>query len=114
MAEDKSLFLKIFGGSPIIKTLDFLITFREFDYSLTDIAEQAGVGWTTLHQFWPQLEKMQIVRPTRTIGRAKLYKLNIQNPVVKTIIQLDQQMCSYYSDAQISGQKERRAVKATA
>jgi predicted DNA-binding protein YlxM (UPF0122 family) len=98
MVEEKSIFVQVFGGYPLIKVLDFLITFREFDYSLTEIAENSSVGWTTLHTIWPKLVKLQIVKQTRQIGRAKLYKLNSENPVVKNIIRLDKQMCSYYAE----------------
>ena len=79
----------VFGDSPVVKVLDFLIDNQEFDYNLTDIARKAEVGWTTLHQFWKDLVKLQIVRKTRRIGRAEMYKLNIENQLVKKIIEID-------------------------
>lgn len=86
---EKTSFAIIFGGAPIVRVLDFLIDNQEFDYSLTEIAHKAEVGWTTLHQFWKDLVKLQIVRKTRRIGRAEMYKLNIENPLVKKIIEID-------------------------
>ena len=77
--EDKSIFLDVFGDAPINRILDFLVIHEEFDYSMKDIAENAGVGYATLKLFWPKLEKSKIVVLTRTIGNAKLYKLNIKN-----------------------------------
>ena len=81
-------FLEFLGENPNTRLLEFLITGREFDYSLTDLAENAGIGWTTLHRILPKLEKQQIVVKTREIGRAKLYKLNQQNKEVKKLIEI--------------------------
>lgn len=86
---DKTSFAIIFGESPVIKVIDFLIDNQEFDYSLTDIAKGAEIGWTTLHQFWPRLVKLGIVKKTRRIGRAELYKINLENSSVKKLIELD-------------------------
>jgi hypothetical protein len=50
---------------------------------MTQIASEAGVGYATLKLFWPQLKKEKIVIQTRIIGRAKMYKLNNKNSIVK-------------------------------
>ena len=85
----RTSFELVFGGSPVIKVIDFLIDNQEFDYSLTDIAKGAGIGWVTLHQFWPEIVKLGMVKKTRKIGRATLYKLNLANPLVKKLLELD-------------------------
>ena len=87
--EEKSSFRLIFGDSPIVKVIDFFLDNREFDYSLTDIAKNADIGWSTLHQFWNNIVKLGIVTKTRKIGRAELYKLNPNSPLVKKLIDLD-------------------------
>ena len=81
-------FLEFLGKNPNTRLLEFLITGREFDYSLTDMAENAGIGWSTLHRILPRLEKQQIVVKTREIGRAKLYKLNRKNIEVKKLVEI--------------------------
>ena len=58
------------------------------DYSLSDIAENAGIGWTTLHRIWGKLIKLKMIKPTRQIGRAKLFKLNEENQAIKALIKL--------------------------
>ena len=80
---DKSIFLEIFGDSPILRVLDFLIINEDFDYSMTDIAAMSQVGYSTLKLFWKKLESEDIVIKTRTVGKAKMYKLNQANPVMK-------------------------------
>lgn len=84
--KDITIFREALGDSPMIRVLDFLIEGRGLDYSLTDIAENANIGWTTLHRMWNTLLRLNIVVPTREIGRAKLFKLNQENPAVERLI----------------------------
>ena len=86
--EEETIFVKALGNSPVIKVLDFLLEGRNLDYSLTDIAENSNIGWTTLHRIWDNLEKLKIVQHTRVIGKAKLFKLNQETPAVKQLIKL--------------------------
>ena len=86
--EETTIFREALGNSPVIKVLDFLIEGRDLDYSLTDIAENSNIGWTTLHRIWDNLLKYKLVVATREIGRAKLFKLNLDNPTVKELIKV--------------------------
>jgi len=81
-------FLKVMGNSPINRVLDFLIVYDQFDYSLTDIAKNAKVGYATLMRIWGALEKNKIVLLSRLVGRAKMYKLNKSNPAVQHFIKM--------------------------
>lgn len=85
---ERNVFLEFVGDTPTNRLLDFLITGRDFDYTLTDLANKASVSWSTLHRIFPQFIKNNIVKQTREIGRAKLYKLNAENIVVKKFIAL--------------------------
>ena len=87
--ENESVLAEIFGNNPIIKVLDFLITFQKFDYPLTEIAKNAGVSYSTLQTFWHKLEKNNIVIKTRRVGKSNLYTLNSGNPSVKELMRLD-------------------------
>ena len=79
----QSIFLSIFGDSPILKVMDFLIVNEDFDYSMTDIASLSGVGYSTLKLFWRNLEESKIVKQTRVVGKAKMYRLDFVNPIIK-------------------------------
>jgi len=86
--KETTIFREALGDSPVIRVLDFLIEGRGLDYSLTDITENANIGWTTLHRIWDKLLQLKIVISTREIGRAKLFKLNEENPAVEKLIKL--------------------------
>lgn len=98
-------FVEVFGSSPLIKVLDFLMTYREFDYSLSDITKESGVGWNTLHSFFPKLVEKGIVKETRQVGRAKLYKLNTDNPIVKKLIEINNLVTSKAVDEELEKQE---------
>jgi len=84
----ETLFRKNLGDTPKIRVLEFLIEGRELDYSLSDIAEGAEIGRVTLFRIFDDLLKSKIVVPTRRIGNAKLFKLNINNVFVKKLVEL--------------------------
>ncbi len=86
---NQTIFIEIFGNNPIIKVLDFLITFQAFDYPLTEIAKNSGVSYSTLQTFWDKLVRNNIVIKTRRVGKSDLYKLNTHNPAVQQLIKLD-------------------------
>ena len=84
----ETLFRKVLGDTPKIRVLEFFIEGRELDYSLTDIAEGAEIGRTTLFRIFEDLINAKIIIPTRQIGNAKLYKLNLENPLVKRLVEI--------------------------
>lgn len=96
MAE--SIFLDFFGDTPLFRILDFLIENRGFDYSKTEIAKGADIGWSTLFKIWGKIEEAQLVKLTRTYGNTKLYKLNEQNPIVQKLILIEWDLIKKYAD----------------
>lgn len=84
----ETIFSKAIGNHPKIKVLEFLIEGRELDYSVSDIAEGAGIGRTTLFRIWNDFVELGIVKPTRVIGNAKLYKLNLENAFARKMAEL--------------------------
>jgi len=79
----KSVFLNTFGDTPVLRILDFLIVNEDFDYSMTDIAKFSGIGYSTLKLLWGKLETKNLIVQTRVVGKAKMFKLNYSNPIVK-------------------------------
>jgi hypothetical protein len=96
--EGCSIFVEYFGGSPYVKVLDFLIEGQDFDYSMTEVARGARVGWSVFTKIWKQMLSKGIILPTRAIGNAKLFKLNKKNPFVINIIKLDWMLTKLESD----------------
>ena len=85
----QSIFIEVFGNNPVMKVINFLISFQMFDYPLTEIAKNSEVSYSTLQTFWEKLERNNIVIKTRRVGKSDLYKLNTQNEAVQQLIKLD-------------------------
>ena len=72
----------------MIRVLNYLLTERELDFSITDMAENAGIGRATLYRVWDGLIRNKVIVHTRDIGKAKLFKLNMENPKIKKLIEI--------------------------
>lgn len=86
---------RLFIGPAMAKILDFLVLFRDYDYSKTDIAKNSGVNFRTVLRLLPILEEKQIVKQTRTIGQAKMYQVNSESPVAYAVHRLSQEIAIY-------------------
>lgn len=100
--KQESIFEEYFGDTPMVRILNFLILGKDFDYSMTDIAEGSHVGWTSFTRAWKDLEKRKVVMHTRDIGRAKLYKLNTQDPTVQKLVKLHWEIIKTETDKMLS------------
>ncbi len=94
--ENYSGFKKLFGETPTTKILDFFLRSGQSgrDYSLSEIAKEAGIGWSTINEIFPALVSARLLRETRQIGRARMYALNAESPLVRKIIELEKQLLS--------------------
>lgn len=77
--------VKIFGGGPIARVLDFFRVNCFWDYSLNDIRKETGISYRTLQKVIPKLVKLHILKYTRTEGKAKLYMFNSGEAVSKNL-----------------------------
>ena len=82
----KSVFLQEEGNTPKNRIWGFLIVHSEYDYPMKDIARYSKVGYTTLKGIWKEFKEKKTVVKTRVVGKAKMYKLNLKNPVVNKFI----------------------------
>jgi hypothetical protein len=83
-----TFFKKFLDDTPKIRVLEFLIEGRELDYSISDIAEGAEIGRTTLFRIFEGLLKTGIIIPTREIGNAKLFRLNMKSNFVRKLVEV--------------------------
>ena len=106
MAREESSFVTVMGSTPFVRVLDFLLENRPFDYSKTEIAKNAKVGWSTLYGLWKNLEKTKIVRRTRIVGKSKMYRLNEENPIVRKLIELDAKISEAFVEQVVEKESE--------
>ena len=88
------MFKDIFGDNPQTKILDFLADYPRFDYSITEIAEKAGVSRPTVYKVINILLEKKLLVKTREQGNSSLYKLNTENKLVQVILKFDFEIAS--------------------
>lgn len=96
---EKSLLLQFLGDTPFLRVVDFLIGNSIFDYTKTEIAENSEISRASLYKIWPTIEKYGIVKESRKIGSATLYKLNKENLVVQELIELDLKISKEFAES---------------
>lgn len=84
-----SIFIKFMGDSPTIRVFDYLMTERDLDFSISDLARNSNISRATLYRIWKNLIKFNIIIPTRRIGNAKLFQVNKKNKKIKKLIEID-------------------------
>ncbi|MBA7523334.1 hypothetical protein ES705_15460 [subsurface metagenome] len=88
----------IFGETPVVKIMDFLIDHKGYEYSKTEIAENSGIEWATLNRYWTLLEEWEFVKESRRIGNETRYKLNEENTIVRKLLEFDHEAAVYMSE----------------
>jgi hypothetical protein len=78
----------LFKTHALVKILDFLTLYKDFEYTRTDIANETGISRRTLYEVFPILEKYDLVMLTKQSGMIRFYKLNMENPISKQLVAL--------------------------
>lgn len=84
--ETDSLLVRALGRSPKIRILDYLLDYKLNDFTKKEIVEALGMSKLTFYKYFKDLEDLGLVTVSRKIGRASLYKINLENPMVKMLI----------------------------
>ena len=80
-----SLLLKVFGYSPKLRIIDIFLTNPYFDFDKEDLARELGMSKQTVYKNFKDLEELGVVRVSRKIGRATLYRIDRNYPLIKTL-----------------------------
>jgi len=90
--EHESILIKTLGNSPKLRIVDFLLDNPLFDFTKKEVMEALGMSKQTFYKYFPDLEENGIVTVSRRIGKAKLYKINLEHPLVTTLREYEKKM----------------------
>jgi len=90
--EYQSLLLKVLGDSPKLRIIDFFLDNPLFDFTKKEVIEALGMSKQTFYKYFADLENYGIVKVSRRIGKANLYKINLENPIVKMLKEYEIQL----------------------
>ena len=88
------MFKDIFGNNPQTKILDFLLDHPDYDYNISNIAQNSKVSRPTTYKVVDTLLEKKLIIKTRESGQSSLYKLNLENKLVRMILKFDYEMAS--------------------
>ncbi|MDO8339409.1 MAG: hypothetical protein Q7T16_02015 [Candidatus Burarchaeum sp.] len=104
---EKSILVGCLGDTPYVRVLDYFISNHIFDCSVQDMAEYTELARNTVKNIVDELLDADLVVKTRNVGRAVMYKLNLQNPEVKLLLEFDMKMSKLKSDEAEDGARHK-------
>lgn len=81
----ETLFVKMFGYSPKLRILDIFLDNPYLDFSKSEVVRELRMSKQTFYKNFKDLEELGIVKPTRNIGRATMYRINREHPLVRKL-----------------------------
>jgi len=106
-----SLLLKALGYTPKLRIMDIFMTNPYFDFSKTELVNELGMSKQTLYKNFSDLEELGIVKVSRKIGRAVLYKINMQHPLVKKLYDMIKQTSFKIAEQEMEKMKQPVKVR---
>lgn len=96
--EYESILIKTLGDSPKLRIVDFFLDNHLFDFTKKEVIEALGMSKQTFYKYFPELEEYGIVKVTRRIGKAKLYKINLEHPLVSMFREYEKKVSLQIAD----------------
>lgn len=108
--DHRSLLTKALGESPKLRILDYLLDYKLNDFTKKEIVEALGMSKLTFYKYFKDLVELGLVTPSRKIGRATLYKINLENPIVKMLIDCETKLSLQIAEQEAERLKEKATI----
>ncbi|HVL47435.1 MAG TPA: winged helix-turn-helix domain-containing protein [Candidatus Thermoplasmatota archaeon] len=82
-------FTELFVGSPHARVLDFLAERPELDYTITQLAEGAGVARPTVYKVVRDFGSRGLLVPSRVVGNSRFYRLDRGSAAVRELLRIE-------------------------
>ncbi len=88
----------MFGYSPQMRILNYPLDFPTNDFTKKEIIQALGMSRQTFYKYFDSLEESEMIKVNRSIGKAKLYKIDRSNPMIKTITEFERKLSMQIAD----------------
>lgn len=105
-----SLLIRTLGDSPKLRIIDFFLDNPLFDFTKKEVIEALGMSKQTFYKYFRDLEAYEIVKVSRKIGRVKLYRINLDHPLVEMLRRYEEKLSLMLAEKEAG----KRAVEAPA
>lgn len=82
---EESLVLRIYGNSPQMRIIDFLMEFPTNEFTSGEIIENVKMSKTTLYKCIDDLSAQGMIRLSKSKGKAITCVIDMKNPIIQTI-----------------------------
>lgn len=110
--EYSSIIIKTLGDSPKLRIVDFFLDNPTHDFTKKEVIEALGMSKQTFYKYFPELEEYEIIKVTRRIGRAKLYRINPEHPLVNMLREYEKKVSLQIAEKEAD--KMRKPIPAKA
>ena len=107
----ESLLIKAFGYSPKLRMIDIFLTNPYFDFSKEELTKELGMSKQTIYKNFKDLEELGVVKISRKIGRAIMYRINREHPLVKRLDEIVNEISLQMAEQE--AEKMKKAVPVT-
>ncbi|WP_316505579.1 hypothetical protein [Nitrosopumilus sp.] len=104
---EESVLMSIFGESPRMKIIDYLLEFPTNEFTPSDLVKSIGMSRTTVFREIKNLEEQKMINPVSKLGKSPTFRINLKNPIIKMI----QQTIFLKSDSIADQQRAKRKVR---
>ena len=94
----ETILIKMFGNSPKLRILDIFLDNPYFDFSKSEVVRELGMSKQTFYRDFKDLEELRVVKFSRKIGRATMYRINLEHPLVKRLDEIVNEVSSQIAE----------------
>ena len=80
---------EIFGDSPRVKLLDFLLDNVDLDYTISQLHQFTGISRPTLYLLTEGMEGEGMLLMTRQVGGSRFFRINVEHSKVAWMIRAE-------------------------
>lgn len=88
---DETPLVKIFGDHPKARIISALLSEKEYDINISDLARLSGASRSSIYDHIDELIEMNIVKKTRKSGNSQMYAINTDDELVQKIEETEAQ-----------------------
>jgi len=88
MPEAESGIIALYGDSPRMKLLDYLMMFPKNEFTVPEIVKAVGMSRTTAFREVSKLLDNDMIVQTGSLGKSPTYKIHIKSPIVYSMQKL--------------------------
>jgi len=107
----ESILLSIFGDSPRMKIMDYLLEFPTNEFTPSELVEDIGMSRTTVFRELNELLNHDITKQTGKVGKSPTFTVNLKNPLVRMMQQSIHFRSDKIADKQLASKNLRRIIR---